>query len=45
MKYKHIQRTAIIASAALDFNRVNRPCRKVLPTLKQRITNMFNYGS
>ena len=45
MKNKRIQHTAIVASAALDFNRVNRPCRKILPTLKQRIMDMFNYGN
>ena len=44
MKNKHIQHTAIVASAVLDFNRVNRPCRKVLPTLKERIQEMFNYA-
>lgn len=25
------------------FNRVNRKCRKVLPSLKEKIESMFNY--
>lgn len=44
MKNKHIQLTIPSLPGALCFNRVNRQCRKVLPTLTERIKEMFNYG-
>ena len=44
MKNTHIQHSHSTASAAFNFNRVSRPCRKVMPTLTQRIKEMFNYA-
>jgi len=44
LKNKHIQFTTFAPPTTAYFNRVNQPCRKVLPTLKQRIQEMFNYG-
>lgn len=44
MKNKHIQLTIPLPPGALYFNRVNRQYRKVLPTLTERIKEMFNYG-
>ncbi len=44
MKNKHIQLTIPSPPGALYFKRVNRQCRKVLPTLVQRIKEMFNYA-
>jgi hypothetical protein len=44
MKNKRIQLTIPSPPGALYFNRVNRQCRKVLPTLVDRIKEMFNYA-
>lgn len=44
MKNKHIQLTIPSPPGALYFKRVNRQCRKILPTLTERIKDMFDYG-